>query len=199
MDMRRPFSTSALTMTLLLLLSHTTAAQVATLQTPGPDAESSPAPVEELEGEEAVLAFVSCLRDEGMDLPDPQFGADGVRFADPTVLLRIDFRSSEFLDAVEACDDLLASLQPEVDPQQQAEQTEQQLAFAECMRREGFDFPDPDPVRGYTIASVRGPDGELMFDPFDADFLRASSACQAEIGLDGPPGAPGSPSGGVSP
>ena len=34
-----------------------------------------------------------------------------------------------------------------VDPEQQAEQNEQLLAYAECMRREGIDFPDPDPVR----------------------------------------------------
>ena len=106
------------------------------------------------------------------------------------MLLRIDFRSAEFLDAMEACQDLLAALQPDVDPELQVEQVEQQLAFAECMRREGIDFPDPDPVRGFDIGSMRGPDGELAFDPFAADFRSASETCVAEADLAVPGQAP---------
>lgn len=178
----------AISALLLLLLSTMSAGQVATLRTPGPDANASEPPVEELDGEEAILAFVGCLRENGLDIPDPQFGAEGVRFADPSVLLRIDLRSSEFLDAVEACQVYLAALQPEVDAEQRAEQNERLLAFAECMRREGVDLPDPDPIAGYTIGSLRGPDGGLIVDPFSADFVGASSVCQAEVGLEGPPG-----------
>ncbi len=94
------------------------------------------------------------------------------------------------LDAMEACGDLLAALQPEIDPEQQAEQNEQLLAFAECMRREGVDFPDPDPVRGLTIGSMRGADGEMAIDPFAPDFQRAMGSCQEELDLE-VPGAPG--------
>ena len=88
--------------------------------------------------------LVACLRDNGLDLPDPQFGPEGVRFADPSVMMSIDFRSSEFLDAMEACQSLLEALQPEIDAAQQAEQNERLLVFAECMRGEGIDFPDPE-------------------------------------------------------
>lgn len=179
-----------LVLVLVLVLAATAAAQVATLATPDPEAVATEAPAEEVDEEQAILDFVACLRDNGLDLPDPQFGPEGPRFADPAILLRIDFRSAEFLDAMEACADLLAALQPEVDPELQAEQAEQQLAFAECMRGEGVDFPDPDPVRGFAIASMRGPDGELAFDPFSADFQAASQVCAAEIGAELPgPGA----------
>ena len=175
---------------LLTLLPMGASAQVATLRTPGPDAAASEAPAEDVDGEDAILAFVGCLRENGLDIPDPQFGPDGVRFADPSVIARIDFRGSEFLDALEACQDLLAALQPAVDPEQQAEQNEQLLVYAECMRREGIDFPDPDPVRGLTIGSMRGDDGELLLDPFSPEFQAASSVCAAESDLDlsgGPP------------
>lgn len=173
-----------LSLVLLLVLVTASAAQVATLATPDPGADSSAEPAEDADGEQAILDFVACLRDNGLDLPDPQFGPEGPRFSDPSILLRIDFRSSEFLDAMEACDTLLAALQPEVDPEQQAEQAEQQLAFAECMRREGVDFPDPDPIRGFTIGSMRGADGGLAIDPFSPEFQAASSICAAEIGVD---------------
>lgn len=170
-----------------VLTASAVSAQVATLATPGPEDASAP-PVEDLDGEEAILRFVGCLRENGIDLPDPQFGPEGVRFADPTALLRIDLRSSQFLDAIEACGDLLAALQPELDPAQQAEQVEQQLELAECYRREGVDVPDPDPVRGWTISLMRGEDGKLAFDPFSPAFLAASEVCLAEVGMEGIPG-----------
>ena len=166
-------------------------AQVATLRTPDPDAAATEAPAEAIEGEEAILEFVACLRENGLDLPDPQFGSEGPRM-DPSALMGIDFRSSDFLDAMAACQDLLAAVQPEIDPEQQAEQVEQQLAFAECLRREGIDFPDPDPVRGFTLGAMRGDDGELAIDPFSADFQAASETCVAEVGVEGPGGPPGS-------
>lgn len=177
---------------LLLLSSSGVVAQVATLRTPDPDAEASTAPSEELDGEEAILAFVACLRDNGIDLPDPQFGAEGGRFGgNGEGFADIDFMSREFLDAMESCQSLLEALQPDIDPEQQAEQNEQLLLFAECMRSEGIDFPDPDPIRGLTIGSMRGEDGGLAIDPFSPEFQAASSTCTARLSLD-VPDAPGS-------
>ena len=188
--MKRLVPPAVLTLVLMLALVATAAAQVATLATPDPGAVATETPVEEVDEQQAILDFVACLNDNGLELPDPQFGPEGPRFADPSVLLSIDFRSAEFLDAMEACADLLAALQPDVDPELQAEQAEQQLAFAECMRREGVDLPDPDPARGFAIGSMRGPDGELAIDPFSAEFQAASEVCAAEIGVELPgPGA----------
>jgi hypothetical protein len=174
----------AIALLLLLVSSNVASAQVATLRTPDPAADASTAPTEAVEGEDALLAFAACMRENGIDMPDPQFGAAGGPFA--AGLGGVDFTSSAFLDAVEACQSFLDALQPEVDAQQQAGQAEQQLAFAECMRGEGLDFPDPDPLRGYTIASFRGADGELSIDPFSSDFLDAMSVCTAEVGVELP-------------
>jgi hypothetical protein len=170
----------------LIASSMGAAAQVATLRTPDPDAAASAPPSEEVDGEEAILAFVGCLRDKGIDIPDPQFGAEGSRFGNAAAFASIDFMSSDFLDAMESCQAFLEALQPEVDPQQQAEQNEQLLVFAECMRREGVDFPDPDPIRGLTIGSMRGEDGGLAIDPFSPEFQAASTTCTAEASLDVP-------------
>ena len=179
-----------LTIILILSLASVASAQVATLATPDPDAATTEVPTEEIDGQQAILDFVACLRDNGLDIPDPQFGPDGPRFADPSVLASIDLGSTDFLDAMEACEDLLAALQPQIDPEQQAEQNDQLLGFAECMRREGVEFPDPDPVRGLTLGSMRGADGELSFDPFSPEFQAASEVCTAELGLE-VPGGPG--------
>ncbi len=181
-----------LTLILIVSLGSAAGAQVATLATPDPNAEATEVPAEAIDGEQAILDFVTCLRDNGLDIPDPQFGPDGPRFADPSVMAGIDLGSTDFLDAMEACEDLLAALQPEIDPEQQAEQNEQLLGFAECMRREGVDFPDPDPVRGLTLGSMRGADGGLSFDPFSPGFQAASEVCTAELGLE-VPGGPGAP------
>ena len=183
MKRRLPPILSLLFLAFSLLLAPAASAQVATLASPAPDEAATAAPAGEIDEEQAILDFVACLNDNGLDLPDPQFGPEGPRFADPSVLLRIDFRSAEFLDSMEACQELLAALQPDVDPELQAEQVEQQLAFAECMRREGIDFPDPDPMRGFDIGSMRGSDGELAFDPFASDFQAAAGICVAEADL----------------
>ncbi|MEX1295224.1 MAG: hypothetical protein AB1Z67_03535 [Candidatus Limnocylindrales bacterium] len=183
--MVRPFRATLLALATLLLMASAVTAQVATLATPDPDAAATEAPTEELDGEQAILDLVACLRDNGLDIPDPQFGPDGPTFADPSVLMDIDLGGDTFLGAMEACEEFLTALQPEVDPEQQAEQIEQQLVLAECMRREGIDeFPDPDPVRGFTFE-------DMTFDPFDLDFQVAFATCAAEMGFDpagGPPG-----------
>ena len=173
----------------MLALNTATLAQVATLRTPDPDVEASQAPAEEVDGEEAILQFVACLRDNGIDVPDPQFGVDGGFFGgadDADALAAIDFRSADFIAALQSCQYLLEALRPELDAQQQAEQNEQLLAFAECMRGEGIDFPDPDPVRGLTPASM------LDLDAFSPEFQTASTACLDTLDLEvlQPPGAP---------
>lgn len=193
MNTRRSMLIPLLIVTLLVGSAAGASAQVATLRSPEPAAAASVEPAADVDGEEAILEFVACLRENGLEIPDPQFGPQGPRFVDPAVIAGIDFMSSDVLDAVEACGDLLAALQPQIDLEQQAEQNERYLAFAECMRRQGIDFPDPDPLRGFTISSLRGPDGELRIDPFSSGFLTASAVCSAEVGLE-LPGGPAGPS-----
>lgn len=175
-----------LTLSLTIFLAGAATAQVATLATPDPEAEPTPPPTEDIDGQQAILDLVACLRENGLDIPDPQFGPDGPTFADPSAIMDIDLGGETFLDAMAACDEYLEALQPDVDPEQQAEQIEQQLVLAECMRREGVaDFPDPDPVRGFTLR-------DMSFDPFAPEFQAAFATCAAEMGFDPVAGPPGS-------
>ncbi len=195
MRQRLSLALPALVLTMLIVLTSGVVAQVATLRTPDPDAVPSAAPVADIDGQEAILQFTACLRDNGIDLPDPQFGADGGFFGGGGGEFGgIDFMSRDFLAAMEACQHLLEALRPQVDPVQQAEQNEELLEFAECMRAEGIDFPDPDPIRGLTLGSMRGKDGDFAFDPFSPEFQEASTVCVAETGMEIPAGAaaPGS-------
>ena len=191
MKRHRPATLPLLTLLLILLLGTSAAAQVATLATPDAEAGASPAPAEDIDDEQAILDLVACLRENGLDIPDPQFGPEGPAFADPSVLASIDFGSDVFLDAMDACESYLEAVRPAVDPEQRAEQVEQQLVLAECMRREGMEeFPDPDPVRGFTLR-------DMTFDPFDSEFQAAFIVCAAELGFE--PDGPGAAASGGAP
>ena len=161
---------------------------MATLATPGPEAEPSPTPAAELDSQDAMLTFSACMRENGIDLPDPSFGA-GSFFASGA-MNEIDMMSLEFLGAFVSCQGYLAAAFPSVDPEEQAERNERAVDFAECMRENGIDWPDPDPVAGMTFASMIGEDGRPLFDPFDPVFQETSRAC-AEVTGANLPGMPG--------
>lgn len=188
MKRRRVAALPLLTVSLVLMLATAVAAQVATLATPDPEAEPSPTPVAELDSQDAMLSFSACMREHGIDLPDPTFGA--ASFFASGAMSDIDMMSLEFLSAFGACQEFLAAAVPAVDPEEQAERNERAVAFAECMREKGIDWPDPDPVAGMTFDSMRGEDGGLLFDPFDPDFQEASRACAETTGAN-VPGMPG--------
>ncbi len=135
---------------------------------------------EEVDQEQAVLDLVQCLRDEGLDVADPEVDADG------NVNLRGLFRQAEEaqLDpdavdaAMEACSDLLEGVQ--LGLAQDFDFTEiqdQLLEFAACMRDNGYDMPDPDLTTfGQGPGGGGGPFRDL--DQDDPDFQAALEACQ---------------------
>ncbi|MFV2062684.1 MAG: hypothetical protein ACC726_04115 [Chloroflexota bacterium] len=181
---RTTFASTALALGLALTMAVGAAAQVATLRTPDPGAEasSSPADAEALDEEESILAFAACMRDNGIDMPDPQFGVGGGLFGRGAGAggdgLGFDRQSAEFQSALEQCGSFLAALRPELDAEQQAERNDQRLALAECMRARDFDFPDPDLDGGFGF----GPGGGAAFDFEDPDFRDAFGACQSQTG-----------------
>ena len=184
MNVRRHLAPLLGAILLVLLMASLAVAQVATLQTPDPAAEPSPSPAAEVESEDAMLGFSACMRDHGIDLPDPSFGV-GSFFASGA-MTDIDMMSTEFLAAFGACQGFLAAAVPAVDPDEQAERNERAVAFAECMRAEGIDWPDPDPTSGMTFSSMLGEDGGLAFDPFDPHFQETSRTCAETTGASVP-------------
>jgi hypothetical protein len=131
-----------------------------------------------LDPEEAQLAFAECMREHGIDMPDP--GAGG------GIDIMVDAENQEEMEAaVEECQPLLENARGaiEMDPEQEAEMREEILEFTECMRDQGIDMPDPvfSDDGGFTVQAEAGqPDGGSPRD--DDDFQAAAEEC----GGDGP-------------
>ena len=120
---------------------------------------------EETTFEEGVLEFAQCMREEGINFPDPTFDIDGNPQFDN---LEIE-NEEEFERAFENCEDILRNALPEqfdLDPEVEAALVDASLEFSQCMRDQGIDFPDPKP-------------GEFGFFAFrDADIDFSSEAVQ---------------------
>jgi len=118
--------------------------------------------------QEQMLKFTECLREHGLDVPDPD--SEG-RFAIPFGGGSGNGPDQKTREAMEACQELsplrggnLDELRNDPDFQ------DAQLRFAECMREHGVDVPDPDENGG----------GGFMIDGSDVprETLRAAGeAC----------------------
>jgi hypothetical protein len=132
---------------------------------------------------DAALAYTSCMRDQGIDMPDPQADGNMVLKADSG----IDPNSEEFKAAQEECGDIMDDAMSKGGPQDNEEVQDQMLDFAACMRGQGIDFPDPKVEDGKVLIGP-GPSGEKVDK---ATMERATKACEDKMpeGL----GRPGSP------
>ncbi len=131
--------------------------------------------------EDAMLAFAQCMREHGVDLPDPQFQEGGGAY----MKVEIDPDDDDFQRADKACRHHMSGAvaeAPDIDPERIAEMEQRMLAFAECMRGQGIDFPDPQMERGRGGGFLfGGREEELSFDPKSREFQEAERACQREL------------------
>jgi hypothetical protein len=141
---------------------------------------------------ERMRQFAQCMRDQGIDMPDPQVvegeGGEGE--------FKVDMRQGEagagdkaeapnaaemekFEKAEEACRQYMAEggmLGGKVDPAEQ----EKMRQLAKCMRENGFEkFPDPQEGGGIAI----GPESGI--DPRDPKFQEAHKKCEEQVGMTG--------------
>jgi hypothetical protein len=150
--------------------------------------------------EESAFKFAECMRDHGVDMPDPQ--VDGAGGFGVNINGEDQELSREGVDAAfEACRQYAPfGGDPEVAPDPQAQ--ENMLKFAQCMRDNGVEsFPDPDGNRLMIDESVGG----------DPDFQAAQEKCAKEFlpgavtnggpggGIDGVPAGGGLVVGGTAP
>ena len=151
----------------------------------GPDATDTPT---DQTNEELALEFTQCMRDEGVDLPDPTVNADGsIELFQPGAISNIDPDDPAVANAVEVCGDLIAwaSFLPGAGLDQ-SEIEDRLLGFAQCLRDLGFDVDDPDLSGGFAGGPARifGDN----FDPTDPANADAVGECQAAFGAGGPLG-----------
>jgi len=129
--------------------------------------------------EDAALAFARCMRDHGVDMPDPDTSGGGgmVKFGSTSAAgTKIDVDMQKFQDANKACQDLLGDGGPQnMSPKQQQEMQDQALAFSRCMREHGVDMPDPT-FGGQGTVTMKIDSGTGI-DPSDPKFEAAQQAC----------------------
>jgi hypothetical protein len=138
---------------------------------------SADAAAGDAEREDAVLAYARCMRERGIDVPDPKPGAL-IELDDSVDPQRLD-------EARRACEQHLPGAE-DVTPEEVEEFRDAMLAYARCMREHGIDVPDPDPD-GFIEPEPGTPgfDGE---DPLaNPRFREANDACD-DIILAGPSG-----------
>jgi hypothetical protein len=151
--------------------------------------------------EDAMLAFARCMREHGIDMPDPDTsGGNGVVTFSASAAgegAKLDPEADKFREANDACKDLMGDVGPmNMSPEQQQEMQDQALAFSRCMREHGVNMPDPTfGGKGEMMMKI-GPDDGL--DPEDPKFQDAQQACGSAFGPGGGKGGPGLSVGGVT-
>ena len=157
-------------------------AQVASLETttsalPGTETQETDTLAET---EAAMLAFTQCLRDQGIEIDDPTIDADGNVQLPPITL---EFEAVEGEDPEEAmadldelmgaCDEHLEGITTTADAPDMTGIEDDFLAYAQCMRDNGVDMPDPDFSSGGGMIELGAGD--------EAEFEAADAACRHHI------------------
>lgn len=154
---------------------------------------SSQAPVSD-DPEERMRQFAQCMRDNGIDMSDPEVIAGGGA-VQPAIPANPGGEqegppSAELQEKLQKANEACQHLMPEGGTQGQAdpEAVEKMRNFAKCMRENGIEnFPDPQPDGGMAV----GPDTGI--DPRDPAFQEAAKKCREQAGMPGMPagGGPG--------
>jgi hypothetical protein len=180
---------AAIAVTLLLGLSSTCGTGSGDDDSALPDAagaSSSPSGDEEadLDPEDAMLKFAQCMREHGVDMPDPTPGGG----------VQVDGRglSQDEMEAAQsACQKWMDMAEPEDGGQELSEEEKQSfLDMAACMRERGYNFPDPTFDGGRVTQKTEKGDGDLP-GPDDPAFKKDMDECSAEAGLEPPDDAEG--------
>lgn len=135
----------------------------------------------EQKARDAALKWAECMRGEGIDVPDPQFGEDGK--VQQTMRNQQGVSREKVEAAQEKCQEHRKGAGGQApSEEEQAKMREEALAFAQCMRDHGVDFPDPQFEEGGGVM-FRGRRG---VDPNDPDFREAQEACRDKMPGGGP-------------
>jgi hypothetical protein len=173
---------------------------VATLDDPGSsDAPGASPAASALTPQDAALAYARCMRENGVDMPDPQVvtGTGGEVKIDQQGGAPVS--KEKFSAADSKCSHFMAQAGPNgKGPEMSAEDQDKVLAFAKCMREHGVDMPDPDFSGGgvrIQVNSGSASNGSGPKNPKDdPTFKAANDACSSL--LPGKMGTGGSSQGG---
>ena len=142
---------------------------------------------EDLDPEDAMLKYAECMREQGVDVPDPTPGGG----------IQMDGRglSEDQMDAANAaCQKWMDMAEPEDAGEPLTEEEKQSfLDMAACMRERGWNYPDPTFDGGRVTQKIQKGEGEgTLPEPDDPAFTKDQEECSSEAGMEAPGGAGGS-------
>jgi hypothetical protein len=124
----------------------------------------------------AMLQFAQCMRDHGVNMPDPTFSEGGARVtmhqekgSDPDKQREAEKACQKYQDQVKP---------PPMSEEQEKKMKQAALKNAQCMRDHGIDFPDPQFGEGGRMTQKIGPSSGI--DPQSQKFQDAMKACQKD-------------------
>lgn len=144
------------------LLAAPLALALAACGTAGSDDGQAPTPAPQTSDaqtfdtfEEYQLAFAACMREKGVDMPDPSEGGQSITQADDA-----------FLEAAETCQREIGAAPAREGGSGTGGDSadtlrEQHLEIAECLRDHGVDVPDPAPGEDLAVP------GDVPVDVFE--------------------------------
>jgi len=145
------------------------------------------------EMQDAMLEYAECMRDHGIDMPDPEFSGDGpgmvIQGGGPESGVAAGPGGDEFQAADDECNDVLDDIRgemPQLSPEEIAEMQDKLVAMAECMRGKGYDMPDPQVTgEGGVQIEMRGGGGDGSGGPPSDEMQQDQQECSEEAGLEG--------------
>lgn len=137
--------------------------------------------VPEVDREAALLEFTACLREEGVAVTDPTVDADGnVKLSKMSEGLD-DASRAGLAAAREVCAYALDGVTLGFSGEDATEREDRFLAYAVCMRENGYDMPDPD----FSSLGTSGGGGQRAIfgdlDREDPDFQAAQDVCSVNL------------------
>ena len=180
----------ALAISLLLAACGDSDSGVASLETTDSGGEATSETVAAADSEEELLAFVECMRQEGIDLPDPTVDAEGnlTLGGGPGARNNGDGEgpggggvdAEAFQAASDACGGVPESVTAGFSDADLTEFEDNLLEFTQCLRDGGLDVDDPDLSglgSGEGPGAGGGPFAELDLD--DPEVSAVFEDCQA--------------------
>jgi hypothetical protein len=133
------------------------------------DSDAAATPGKE-DPQEAALDYARCMREHGVDMPDPDANGE----------IQLNVGPGDDMEKVEeaqkACDHILQNAGSRLSEEQQSVMQDALLKFAKCMREHGIDMPDPQFGEGGRVTQQGGPGAGV--DPDDPKFQEAQKACE---------------------
>jgi hypothetical protein len=131
--------------------------------------------------QQARLEWAQCMRENGVDVPDP--GADGrvrIQSGAGAGQRRAFVDDPDFDKAQKACEKHMQGVEPPAgfNPEQMQERV---LALTKCLRDRGYDVPDPEFNGRGGVLMRMAPEG---VDPESKEFQDALRDCQKQSGMD---------------